>query len=189
MTEESRRSLGDRWVTWGRSGEAERIRSILALPPDGSLLDVGGRTGAFTARIAPSRGNVVILEPDERSRRAGARRHPEFRFVEGQGEHLPFPDGCFDRVAAIRSTHHMGSPAEFLREAHRVLRDGGGIVLEELAPRSGLARLFGALAHRHDHARLDFRAPDDWTAALRSAGFRDVRSTGESRWYLVAGRR
>ena len=167
----------------------EQLAQLLELGPGHALLDVGGRTGSFSARFAGTAGRVVILEPDAPATRAGRRRHPEFLFQTGIGERIPFPDRSFDRITAIRSTHHMESPERFLEEAFRVLRGDGRIVLEELTPGSGLGRLFSTLFRWRHHHGLDLRAAEDWEAALKRAGFASVGSTRARRWYFVTGRK
>jgi ubiquinone/menaquinone biosynthesis C-methylase UbiE len=154
-------------------------------------LDVGGGSGAFTARFAGSSQVLTVLDPDARAVRIGARRHPTFRFVLGQGEQLPFPSSGLDRIVAIRSTHHMQAPGRFFSEAHRVLAERGRIVIEELTRASMLAKLFSALLrcrHRHPE-RLDFRTAADWQRGLTDAGFDEVRVEGEGRWFFVSGRK
>jgi len=154
------------------------------------LLDVGGRTGAFTTRFAPPEAGVTVLEPEGDIVRAAERRHPEIRFVTGHGEKLPFPDATFDRVTAIRSTHHMEAPEQFFREALRVLTPGGRLVVEELAPSSGLAKLFSRLMRRrHHHRPMDFRGPPDWVRGVTDAAFELVTSDDGARWFFVTGRK
>jgi ubiquinone/menaquinone biosynthesis C-methylase UbiE len=44
-------------------------------------------------------------------------------------EHLPFASGSFDGAFMVASLHHLPHPLEALREARRVLREGGILVL------------------------------------------------------------
>jgi len=127
-----------------------------------------------------------VLEPDPGAVRKGERRHPDFRFVVGRGEQIPFPDGSFDRVVAIRSTHHMETPGRLFGEAYRVLSEGGSLVIEELPPTSGWARLFRAMAG-HSHHGMTFQGPAAWESALRTAGFDRVEVRPQPPWFFVTG--
>ena len=44
---------------------------------------------------------------------------------------LPFRDNSFDNVVAIDAFHHLERPIRFLKEARRILRSGGRLVLLE----------------------------------------------------------
>lgn len=182
-------SIGDRIRTTGRGAERRRIQQLLEAAPTDHLLDVGGGTGAFTLRFADSLAEVVVLEPNNLVARVGAGRHLTLRFVTGPGETIPFPDGSFHRLTAIRSTHHMDSPERFFAEAHRVLSPGGRIVIEEMGPGSLLARLFNRLGRRCHHPGLDFRGPAEWEAGLSRAGFDEVHVLLERRWFFLTGRK
>ncbi len=54
---------------------------------------------------------------------------PRAVHVAGLFEHLPFVGGCFDRVFVMNVLDHVLSPAAGLKEAARVLRPGGVLVL------------------------------------------------------------
>lgn len=43
----------------------------------------------------------------------------------GDGESLPYPDGCFSFVLCSEVIEHVGDPERFLVEVRRVLKDGG----------------------------------------------------------------
>ncbi len=47
---------------------------------------------------------------------------------------LPFPDGTFDTVTIIAALNHIPNRADALREARRVLRDNGRIIVTMIPP-------------------------------------------------------
>jgi len=99
------------------------------------LLEVGcGRGGgaAFVfERFAPRSmtGLDLARQAIESCRARHAR--PGLEFVAGNAERLPFADGAFDAVLSVESTHCYADPPSFLREAHRVLRAGGLLLLTD----------------------------------------------------------
>ncbi len=54
------------------------------------------------------------------------------KYIEGDAESLPLPDGSFDVVLNVESCHCYGSVPTFLEEVHRVLRPGGSLLLTDL---------------------------------------------------------
>ncbi len=57
--------------------------------------------------------------------------HPNFSFTVATGEALPFERGFFDGVVSHWALHHYRYPLAVLGEAHRVLREGGWLLLSD----------------------------------------------------------
>ncbi len=49
--------------------------------------------------------------------------------VQGVGEHLPFADQTFEVVLCINTLDHVFEPVLLLKEMHRVIRNGGALLL------------------------------------------------------------
>jgi ubiquinone/menaquinone biosynthesis C-methylase UbiE len=49
--------------------------------------------------------------------------------IRGRAEQLPFKDGAFDYALMIEALSFVTEPAAAIQEAHRVLRDGGSMVV------------------------------------------------------------
>jgi len=127
------------------------------------LLEVGcGRGGgaAYVARaLGPRRVVAVDLSPRAIALCRGRFRQPNLSFQVGDAEQLPFPDGAFDVVLNVESSHCYGRFDLFLREVRRVLRPGGQFLYADFRPQEEIAA---------------------WRAALPAAGFvvaeeRDLR--------------
>ncbi|HTH71760.1 MAG TPA: class I SAM-dependent methyltransferase [Candidatus Pristimantibacillus sp.] len=100
-----------------------------------TVLDLGAGPELKFARElhdAGSTAQVVSLSPDfadERHYTRARRAHPEGVMSTGTGNNLPFPDGIFDRVYALRVMDHLPRDETsffgFLQEVGRVLADNG----------------------------------------------------------------
>ncbi len=104
------------------------------------------------------------------------------------GEHLPFPDLSFDRILLVHGVEPAGSPERLLREAWRLLRDDGRLLVVA-ANRTGLwanaegtpfgqgqpysqgqvDRLLARAMFRPErHTRALFVPPTNWRVLLRT---------------------
>ena len=97
---------------------------------------------------------------------------------------LPFADSTFDGVVSRYSAHHWPDIAAALREAARVLRPGGRIVvIDTVAPDDpALDTLVNALELLRDPTHGRNLRLDEWRAAFAGAGLEVV---GERGWPIV----
>lgn len=90
---------------------------------------------------------------------------------------LPFAAGSFDKVIALESAFHFDTREDFLREAFRVLRPGGRIVLLDIVPlkdqKNGLLQqwLLKFSCHLWQMHASNMYPRDVYADKLRAAGF------------------
>jgi SAM-dependent methyltransferase len=89
-----------------------------------TVVDLGAGTGKLTRLLLPSRARVVAVEPipEMRAHIAGA------EVLDGTAEGIPLPDGSAD-VITVAQAFHWFDHDRALPEIHRVLREGGSLVL------------------------------------------------------------
>lgn len=147
----------NRWASLGQD-EGWRRAAIrrLAVAEGGRVLDVATGTGDLA--FAAARGGCEVIGSDFAGEmialaRDKARTRPEGRrtgFHVARAEHLPYPDASFDGVVsafAMRNVRPMLD--DVLREACRVLRPGGRVVILEFSePRLAPVRWGHALYTR-----------------------------------------
>lgn len=113
--------------SWHQSRRHQAVLSMLARVP-GEVLDYGCGYGDLTdaiARTHPVQG--VDVDPERVA--FAAREYAPLRFSRCDRRRLAFPDRSFDVVTSVAVIHFAPDPVEHLREAHRVLRDGGHLLL------------------------------------------------------------
>ena len=91
----------------------------------GWVLDVGCGPQPWPAYFAEHAPGTQFVGVDPLAAGDGAR----YLRVRALGEYLPFRDGCFDRVLFATSLDHMIDPVAALREAKRVGRAGGQVLI------------------------------------------------------------
>lgn len=93
----------------------------------GRVLDLGCGTGTAGAAFHDA-GNFVVGADLSPACLAVARRRLD-AVVRCNANHLPFRDGSFDGVVARGALHHLEHPELALREAKRVLKPGGTLLV------------------------------------------------------------
>ncbi len=147
------------------------------------LLDVGGGTGRAARALDGPAATVVDPAPGMLRQ---ARRHG-LAALQGDAARLPVRDRSVDAVLLVDALHHVGDQAGAVREARRVLRPGGVLVVREFDPETLLGRALVATEHLVGFAST-FHGPDDLAADLAGAGLEPTvldRGFG----YTVVGRR
>jgi 2-polyprenyl-3-methyl-5-hydroxy-6-metoxy-1,4-benzoquinol methylase len=102
--------------------------------PDGRVIDVGCGDAALSHLLAiRTRRPVTGIEPEtegvEAARAVLASRNSTVAVIQGTGEHLPFAAGEASVVTLCEVVEHVAEPDAVLREAWRVLRRGGMLLL------------------------------------------------------------
>lgn len=104
------------------------IRARLSLTaPANRALDVGCGTGQSSVALLPIARRIVGVDVSA-GMLAHASRRPGISYLQASAEHLPFGDGEFDLLTAGLALHWFDRD-RFLREAQRVLRPGGWLVI------------------------------------------------------------
>ncbi|MDN5862327.1 MAG: methyltransferase domain-containing protein [Salinisphaera sp.] len=108
------------------------------LGPDRAVIDLGGGYGG-SARFLASRYGCSVTSlnlsevQNERARQLNdeAGLGAQIDVVDGNFEHIPFPDGQFDLVWSQDALLHSGNRAAVLAEVRRVLRPGGELLFTD----------------------------------------------------------
>lgn len=126
--------------------QVEVIWRVLELEPGMEVLDLASGHGRIANRLAERGTRVTGLDATslflEQARLDAAARRVDVEYVEGDMRELPWEEGRFDRVISwFTSFGYFDDEGNrrVLREAYRVLRPGGALLIES----NNLAELLG----------------------------------------------
>jgi demethylmenaquinone methyltransferase/2-methoxy-6-polyprenyl-1,4-benzoquinol methylase len=103
--------------------------------PGQRILDVATGTGLVATALARRGATVIGLDQSEdmlakaRQRLIAGADNPTF--IQGEAEHLPFPDDAFDALSFTYLLRYVDDRAATMRELARVVKPGGRIAMVE----------------------------------------------------------
>jgi len=105
------------------------LLELLALPPDGLLLDAGGGTGRVAEALRSMVGKVIVADLSRGMLCYAAKKG--LATACAPVERLPFASSAFDRIIMVDALHHVFDQHQTATELWRVLAPGGRIVIIE----------------------------------------------------------
>jgi SAM-dependent methyltransferase len=132
--------------------DAETIWRLLELEPGMDVLDLACGHGRIANRLAERGARVMGLDATavflDHARRDATTRGVEVEYVEGDMRSLPWEDERFDRVLSWFTSFGYFDDDDnrrVLQEAHRALRPGGKLLIENNNLSALLARWLPAI--------------------------------------------
>ena len=163
------------------------VRDALECAPGQSIIDVGCGPGFYASELLEQvgpQGRVVGVDTSAPMLAAAARRcegRGRAEFHQAPATALPVASASFDRALSVQVMEYVADVPAALAEIHRVLRPGGRAVVWDVdwstvswhsRDRERMARVLRAWDRQLTHPAL----PRTLAAALRAAGFADVRA-------------
>lgn len=121
----------DRHYSPGRTWEATAL-GLLKLLRLGEVLDAGSGDGSVASLLAPRCRSITCLDCSTKLLQAARKRigaNQRVSYALGDFHALPFTDASFDQVLLLHVLTYSQNPGQVIREAARVLRPGGDLLL------------------------------------------------------------
>jgi ubiquinone/menaquinone biosynthesis C-methylase UbiE len=171
-------SLTDKYDAWydsedGRplyESELKCLRPMVESSP-GPILEVGVGTGRFAMHFP----DVTGIDPSLNALKMAERRG--VKTVQGYGENLPFEDESFGCILIIVTLCFVEKPLDLLKEAKRVLKKDGSIIVG-LVPKDSPWGAFYEAKKRAGHpfySNARFYTMKEVVDMLQKAGLKTLR--------------
>jgi MPBQ/MSBQ methyltransferase len=149
------------------------MERLLAYMPakTGRILEVACGLGATTRHLLRSFPveNVTAIDLTPKNLEVARANAPGVDFRNMDATRLEFPDASFDHVLSVEAAFHFATRERFLREARRVLKPGGRIVLADVL-HDRWADSVSRMLHPDNHVR----DPQSYRLVLKRCGFSDI---------------
>ena len=124
----------------------------LEIRPGMKVLDLGCGHGFDSDYFAQKGATVLGIDTiSSRHWQQLKKRHPLLTFQVGNAEKLPLSSGSFNLVYAKDVAHHTQNPEKFLKEALRLTKKGGELVIIEANRYNLLFFIHLTLMRGHQH--------------------------------------
>lgn len=177
----------------------ELLARQAAITAEDRVLDAGCGVGGSSLYLAQSTGCSVVGISISAGQIARANRFAEeeglsdrVRFSQQDFTKTDFPDDSFSVVWAVESVCHAEDKADFLREAFRLLRPGGRLILcDGFESRPEYSHEEAALMQRwvHGWAVDQLANAESFEAQARQAGFASIQFQNITENVLPSSRR
>lgn len=121
-------------LSLGRTKAWRRVvTSIIGPKPGIKILDIAAGTGASTRPLVDAGADVIAVDFSAGMINVGKKRNKDIKFVQGDALNLPFEDNLFDVTTISFGLRNTSNINLALKDALRVTKVGGRIVIAEFS--------------------------------------------------------
>ncbi len=168
------RDVYDSWYEENKLLAEMEVATVARLLRKRPILEVGVGSGFFAEKLEVENGVDPSIGMLELALKRG------IEVVQGIGEKLPYRNSCFNTILLIVTLCFVDDVDEVLREAYRVLKEGGDVI-SCIIPRESPWGQYYLILAREGHpfySRARFLSVNELVNRLEKAGFKIDRMLG-----------
>ncbi len=148
--------------------ESELIAVKSLLPQKGKGLEIGVGSGRFAAPLGIKMG----VEPSNKMKEIAEKRG--IQVIKGVAEKLPFDNFQFDFVLMVTTICFVDDIKQALKEAYRVLRNGGSLLIGFIDKDSQIGKIYQMYKEKSVfYKEANFYSTDEVVSILKEVGFKN----------------
>ena len=168
------KNIGNLWFPrWHR-----KLISFIKIKSSPIILDVSCGVGSMLEMIGKKIASAKLygIDLSESMINFAKYHYPNYFFIIGNAEQLPFEDGKFDIITNSIAFHHYSNPELFLMEVFRVLKPGGQFLLMDVSPNGNQKRKFFNFSAKYiiRDGHVSFKTSNEIMEMLKQIGFKDI---------------
>lgn len=174
-----------------------KLAALANIAPGGSVLDLGCGTGELLLKLGqayPNVGHLAGIDASEDMLKLAKAKLTAFKTVNlqlGTLEKLPYHDEHFDLIVSSGVIHYVQDIDSMAKEAFRVLKPQGRILLIDMASESLFTKISSFFRRVVDPGTVRYYSMNSGSEILHSQGF-EIQSAeffkaGHFGLYLIAG--
>ncbi len=136
------------WFDRHKSIYSSELKALKEVIPEGLGLEIGVGSGRFAQPL----GAKIGVDPSGNMLNLAKERG--IHVIRGVGENLSFKDNTFDFVLMVVTLCFVENPVSVMKEAGRVLKSGGRLIVGEINRDSLLGRLYEAKKEKSEFYKI-----------------------------------
>ncbi|MCD6414545.1 MAG: class I SAM-dependent methyltransferase [Candidatus Diapherotrites archaeon] len=160
----------DKWFVKHKYTYLSELEAIKSLLPNGEGVEIGVGTGRFAGPL----GIKIGVEPSENMSKIAEKRG--VKIIPAAAEDIPISDLHFDYALIVTTICFLDDVGKALRETHRILKDGGYILIGFIDRDSKIGKAY----EKHKEASVFYRnarffSTKEVVSLLAKVGFTDFQ--------------